>query len=194
MTAENWREAKISSGIIGSGRRFSTRTKATATASPATADTTTSGDPSPAPISAYVTSARAIAPSAAPSTSKCPSALAPDDSGTWRTATGAHSRASGTLIRNTQRQPGPSTSQPPRNGPTAAPMPPKPDHRPTARPRSSGWKDAWISAREPGVSSAPPAPWSARAAISTYSFGAIPQSREAVANHSTPTTNTRRRP
>lgn len=37
-------------------------------------------------------------------------------------------------------------------------------------------------------------PWSARAAMSTPAFGAIPHSSDASANHTTPTTNTRRRP
>ena len=49
-------------------------------------------------------------------------------SGTCRSATGTHTAASGRFSRNTHRQPGPSTSQPPRNGPTAAPTPPSPDH------------------------------------------------------------------
>lgn len=118
----------------------------------------------------------------------------PSDSGTCRRATGTHTTASGRFSRNTHRHPGPSTSQPPRNGPTAAPMPPNPDHRPTARPRSSRWKEAWMSASEPGVRSAPPTPCNARAAISTPAFGASPHSSEAAANHTTPTTNTLRRP
>lgn len=80
------------------------------------------------------------------------------------------------------------------NGPTAAATPPSPDQAPTARARSSGWKTAWISASEPGVSSAPPTPWSARAAISTPASGARPHSSEAAANHTTPITKTRRRP
>jgi hypothetical protein len=190
----NCREAKTAGGIMGSGWRRSTHTKATAAASPAAPATATAGDASSAPISAYVTSASASAPRPAPATSNRPCLPPPEDSGTWRTATGTHTRATGTLIRNTQRQPGPSTSQPLRNGPTAAPIPPKPDHRPTARPRSSGWKDAWMRASEPGVSRAPPTPCSARAAISVPASGASPHSREAVANHTTPTTNTLRRP
>lgn len=160
-----------------------------------------------ASIRAYVTSASATAPRDAPSTSKprCGrppassfsrpgTAVLPSDSGTCRRATGTHTSASGMFSRKTQRQPGPSTSQPPRNGPTAPPMPPKPDHRPTAFARSSGWKEAWMSAREPGVSSAPPMPCRARAAISTPAFGASPHSSEAEANHMTPRTNTLRRP
>jgi hypothetical protein len=107
---------------------------------------------------------------------------------------GTQRAAIGTLSRNTHRQPGPVTSQPPRKGPTAAATPPNPDQAPTARARSSGWKTDWISARDPGVSSAPPMPCNARAAISISAFGASPHMTDASVNHTTPTTNTRRRP
>lgn len=184
----------MSGGIIGSALRFSTWTKATPAATPATAVSTTTSEPLRASISAYVTSASDTAPSAAPRMSKRPCLRPSADSGTWRTAMGAQISAMGTLIRNTQRQPGPSTSQPPRNGPIAAPIPPKPDHRPTALARSSGWKEAWIRAREPGVRSAPPMPCNARAATRTPTLGASPHSREAPANHTTPRTKILRRP
>ncbi len=181
---------------MGSARRRSTATNTAPSASPPTADPITTGDaPLPgASISAYVTPASASAPRAAPSTSNRPCAAGSRDSGTWRRATGTQIAASGRLSRNTHRQPGPSTSHPPTNGPTAAPTPPNPDHSPTARARSSGWKLAWMSASDPGVSSAPPTPWSARAAMRIPAFGASPQSSEAAANQTTPTTNTRRRP
>ncbi len=97
-------------------------------------------------------------------------------------------------MRKIQRQPGPSTSHPPRNGPNAVATPPSPDHRPTAFARWSGSNDDWISASEPGVSSAPPTPWSARAAISSGAEGARPHSTDATVNHTTPHTKTRRRP
>ena len=74
--------------------------------------------------------------------------------------------ASGRLIRKTSRQDHASTSQPPRNGPTAPAMPPSPDQAPIARPRSAGTNDAEMMARLPGVSSAPPTPCRARAATS----------------------------
>ena len=73
-------------------------------------------------------------------------------------------------------------------------MPPSPDHAPIARPRSAGPSDAWMIASEPGSSSAPPTPWSARAAISARTSGASPHSRDASANQTTPTRNTRRLP
>ncbi len=51
-----------------------------------------------------------------------------------------------------------------------------------------------MMARLPGVSSAPPMPCSARAAISTSTVGASAHSAEASANQATPIRNTRRRP
>ncbi len=69
-----------------------------------------------------------------------------------------------------------------------------PDHRPTARARSSGTKHAEMIARLPGTSSAPPIPCSARATMSTSVFGAAPQITEAAVNDSSPKTKTRRRP
>ena len=73
-------------------------------------------------------------------------------------------------------------------------MPASPDHAPIAAPRSSRRKLASSSARLPGVSSAAPTPWIARAAISVSISGAREQSTEATANQATPDTNTRRRP
>ena len=49
-------------------------------------------------------------------------------------------------------------------------------------------------ASEPGVSSAPPMPCSARAAIRNSMFGDNPHRAEATANQTTPSTKIRRRP
>jgi hypothetical protein len=49
-------------------------------------------------------------------------------------------------------------------------------------------------ASEPGVSSAPPIPSSARAAISIWTSGATAHSAEAAANQITPVTKIRRLP
>ena len=80
------------------------------------------------------------------------------------------------------------------NGPTAVATPPNPDQVPMARARSSGWNDAWIMARLPGVSNAPPMPCRARAPISQAAPGARPHRSDADANHTAPTTKTRRLP
>ena len=76
----------------------------------------------------------------------------------------------------------------------AAATPPSPDQAPIVRARSSGSNEAWISASDPGVSSAPPMPCSTRAAMRNPAVGATAHSSDAVANHATPTRNTRRRP
>jgi hypothetical protein len=49
-------------------------------------------------------------------------------------------------------------------------------------------------ARLPGVSSAPPMPWTRRAKISNSVLGATAQSSEAPVKSQTPRTKTRRRP
>ena len=63
-----------------------------------------------------------------------------------------------------------------------------------ARARSSGRNDACRMARLPGVSSAPPMPWTTRAAMSSPAFGAMPQMAEATANQTIPMEKMRLRP
>ena len=87
-----------------------------------------------------------------------------------------------------------STNQPPRKGPMAVATPPSPDQAPMAAPRSSGRKLASMMARLPGVNRAAPTPWMARATIRAPPEGAMAQSSDATANHTTPIRNTRLRP
>ena len=67
---------------------------------------------------------------------------------------GAHRRraATGTLMRNAHRQPGPSTSQPPTNGPIAPATPPKPgpgtDRRGPVVLAEAGLQDRQAAGRE----------------------------------------------
>ena len=49
-------------------------------------------------------------------------------------------------------------------------------------------------ARLPGAKSAPPMPWTMRAAMSTPAVGARPQRADATANQATPMEKTRLRP
>ena len=79
-------------------------------------------------------------------------------------------------------------------GPTAAAIPPRPDQAPIAGARSSRTNAPWIIARLPGVSRPPPMPCSSRATTRVSAVGAIPHSSEAIANHTVPITNSRRRP
>ena len=138
--------------------------------------------------------ARASAASTAPAMSNRPCAVGSRLSGTCRLVTASTATASGRLIRKIQRQPIEPTIQPPRNGPIAPATPPSPDQAPMARGRSSAANVDWMMASEPGVSSAPPMPCSARAAISTPMLGARPHSADESANQVTPMRNTRRRP
>ena len=73
-------------------------------------------------------------------------------------------------------------------------MPPQAVQAPTARPRSSGGKVATITASAAGVSSAPNTPWSARAATSSSTVGAIAQKTDVTPNPATPSANMRRAP
>ena len=100
----------------------------------------------------------------------------------------------GTFNRKAHRHPGPPTSQPPTNGPTAPASPPSPDQAPTAGARSSGRKLAWIRASDAGVRSAAPTPCSTRAATSTSIVGAAAQPTDATPNQTEPMRNNRRRP
>ena len=97
-------------------------------------------------------------------------------------------------MRKIDRHVATSTSQPPRNGPIPAATPPRPDHAPIARGRSWAANDAWMIARLPGVSRAPPTPCKARAPISSSEVGAAAHSTEATVNHAAPMTKMRRRP
>ena len=115
-------------------------------------------------------------------------------SGTCLAAMAMTTAASGRLMKNTSRQDTASISHPPRNGPIAVATPPRPDHAPMAAIRSSSANEACRMARLPGVSSAPPTPCRARAAISTPAVGATPHSSDAAANQTMPITNTLRRP
>ena len=115
-------------------------------------------------------------------------------SGTCRAAMNTTNTASGRLMKNTRRHDTALISHPPRNGPIAVATPPSPDHAPMAAERSSSANEACRMARLPGVSSAPPTPCRARAAISTAASGASPHSSDATANHTMPIWNTFRRP
>ena len=95
------------------------------------------------------------------------------DSGTCTDAIRSPRRPrSGRLMTNTSRHETESMSQPPRKGPNAVAMPPRPDHAPIARPRSPGRNDADTMARLLGTTSAAATPWRQRAAISEPMSGA----------------------
>src|SRR5690349_10971956 len=113
-------------------RRTNAIAPATATA-PATTTTGSVQPRGPASVSDNVADASVITAIAAPTTSRARAAWTSRVSGIAYRAHTTTTAATGRLIRNAHRQPGPSTSQPPRNGPIAPATPPSPDHAPTAR-------------------------------------------------------------
>ena len=73
----------------------------------------------------------------------------------------------GTLMKSTQRQPGPSVSRPPNSTPAAPPMPETAAHTPSAVLRSRVDRNVLVSVDSAaGDSMAAPIPWAKRAAIS----------------------------
>ena len=73
-------------------------------------------------------------------------------------------------------------------------MPPNPDQAPTAPARSDSWKLAWMIARLPGLTSAPPMPSRTRATTSITMPWETPQSSDAPANQTVPITRILLRP
>ncbi len=195
LAALNWREAKSDGSTMGCVLRRSTTTNTTPSATPSAP----APSESPTPSDSYWMSANVSRPSArlattAPTTSNERLACSSRVSGTCAWAIQMVMAPSGTFTRNAHRQLANCTSHPPTNGPMAEATPPSPDHEPIALPRSSGRNDAWIIARLPGVSSAPPTPCRTRARMSCSGDCASPQAAEAMVNHVTPMTKMRRRP
>src|SRR5262249_20438757 len=102
-------------------------------------------------------------------------------------------KATGRLMKNTQRHEACCTSQPPSTGPIAAVIEVNPDQVPIARPRSSVENETLIRARLLGTSSAPPIPCKLRAAIKCLMSGASPHHIDAMENKITPAAKTLRR-
>ena len=93
-------------------------------------------------------------------------------SGVAARASSSVTSTSGTLIAKIQRHDAWSTITPPASGPTIIAIPLQAVQEPIASPRSRSENAATMIASELGVSSAPAAPCSARAAISVSTVGA----------------------
>ena len=78
----------------------------------------------------------------------------------------------GTLIQNTQRQPGPSVNQPPSSGPATEETAKTPPMMPMYLPRSRAGITSAMVACERIISPPPPMPWMTRAMISHVMSGA----------------------
>ena len=151
----------------GAALRRSATTKATRPRTPTSNGAQTLAAAGPASgqaISPKVRPARPAAASTAPGTSRPGAASGSRALGHVPEGDEHDDGASGRFSRNTQRQPG-ALHQPARR--RRGRSPPRgrrsPLHAPIARARSSGRNDAWMMARLPGVSSAPPTPCRARA-------------------------------
>ena len=103
-------------------------------------------------------------------------------------------RPMGTLIQKIHSQLIPWITAPPTSGPLATAKPVIPPKIPIAAPRFSGGNAALKSARPSGISSAEPAPCTARAAISQPTLGASAHAADATANKASPAAYSRRRP
>lgn len=109
-------------------------------------------------------------------------------------ATTSVTTISGTLIQKIARQESASTSAPPPAGPITVAIPLHAVQVPIALPRSAPSKVAARIASDPGTSSAPASPCSARPAISTSTLGARAQTTEVTPKPTRPAMNMRRRP
>jgi hypothetical protein len=86
------------------------------------------------------------------------------------------------------------TTAPPITGPRATPSPLMPDQMPSATPRRPAGKASDSRVRVSGVTRAPPAPWSARAATRAPMLGARAAAAEPTVKMARPRLNMRRRP
>ena len=101
----------------------------------------------------------------------------------------------GMLMKNTQRQPGPSVSNPLAITPTDAAPPPMAPKMPSARFRSGPSENVTATIdRAAGATRAAPNPWSPRAVMSTADDWAMPATNDAAEKMVIPATSIRRRP
>ena len=99
---------------------------------------------------------------------------------------GSATRPIGTLSQKIHSQLMPWTTAPPTSGPSATDTPVIALKMPIAAPRFAGGNAALSSASPSGISSAAPAPWTARAAISQPTSGASAQAADAAVKRPRP--------
>jgi hypothetical protein len=107
---------------------------------------------------------------------------------------GTSSTAIGTFSQKIHSQASPSVTAPPTSGPPTTASPVTPVKSPIARPSRSRGYAAVSSAIASGITSAAPAPCTARAAISHSIPGATAHAADASVNSTRPATNSRLRP
>ena len=154
----------------------------------------------PQPRSGALTSANTISviPSvavSAPGRSKRRSRSRSSSGAITQKALTSASPASGTFTKNTDSQPSHCVSAPPSRTPSTNPAAPAPAQTASARLRSSpSGKVVLTSDSVAGKTSAPPSPWTARAASSTAGSPASPPASEEAPYRPSPAMSIRRRP
>ena len=197
MAAANARSRKKPRWSIGWAQKRSQPTKAATTASPPapTASTEADAHPRDGPsMIAHSTSPMPAIDKTAPTRSGA-DAPGSRESGTSSAAAISPATAIGTLTRNTDPHQKCASSSPPMIGPSATPTPVVAAHRLIARCRSPGarYMSLMIDSDD-GISSAPPIPMPARAAISTVTEPANAAQAEPTAKKARPAMNVRFRP
>ena len=109
-------------------------------------------------------------------------------------ASGIRTRPKGTFSQKIHCQEMPCTIAPPTSGPSATARPPMPPQAPSARPRRFGGTAAERIVSVSGSTIAPPSPWIARAAISSFADPASAARAEPPVKIASPIANSRRRP
>ena len=104
---------------------------------------------------------------------------------------GIRTRPIGTFSQKIHGQAMPCATAPPTTGPAATASPVTLVKMPMAQARRCGGNPADSSANASGRTSAPPAPWTALAAISTPAFGASAHAADAAVNNPRPTASMR---
>ena len=187
LPAENARERNMSSGIIGATARRSQATNAATSAAPPISAPSTSALPQPAALARTRPHTSPSAPALrSPSPGRSRPTGAPRLSRMRASTSGAASRPIGTLSQKIHSQASPSMTAPPTSGPLATARPVIALNMPIAAPRRSGGNAAVRSAKPIGMTSAAPAPWTARAATSVPASGASAHAAEASANSTRP--------
>ena len=195
LPAEKARDRKNDIGSIGSRTLSSQATNAANSRTPVVSAATTSKEPQPAWLprtSPHTT------PNAPPETSASPPRSSAE-SGPWLSlilvsTNGIATSPIGTFTQKIHSQLIPSTTAPPISGPLATERPVIALKIPIAAPRFSAGNAALSSARPRVMTSAAPAPWTARPAISHPMPGASAQAAEETVKRASPAAYSLRRP
>ena len=185
------------SGSIGSGTLRSTPMNAARSAAAAPNSAMIWALPQPASLPrSNASTSRNRPPLSVPSPSQSiRPAFGLRDSRTFMYVVASAAIPTGTLTKNTQRQPRPSVMTPPTSGPTATDIPMVAPYIAIAVPRSlPAGNSCATSASETANIAAPPIPSTARETFRKVASGASPAANDATEKIVNPAANTARRP